>query len=146
MRPLLIIAVLALGATQAHAQAYVRPDCQRVIAPAPLQPGSSTDRWYKRFWTGDCTGLFGCMAGSPNWNEVVGKLVDRARPADHAAVLVKACKLGPLIGLEWTRPKKLRHIDTGDLRGFNGVLERAGDVTTGLDRVEAQARDKIAGR
>jgi hypothetical protein len=140
------VLLFSLSASQAAAQSYVRPECQKLIAPAGLEPGSTTERWYRRFWTGDCRGLSGCFGGSPNWNEVVAKLTARAKPAEKSVVLVKSCKLGPLIGLEWTKPKKVRRIDTGDLRGFNGTLERAGDVATGIDKVEAQARAKIAGR
>ena len=39
----------------------------------------------------------------------------------------------------------MRHIDTADLRGFKGMLDRAGAVPGGLASVEAQARRKISG-
>jgi hypothetical protein len=61
-------------------------------------------------------------------------------------VHVKACRLGPLIGLEWTRPRGDRRIDTGDLKGFAATLESAGDALSGLAKVEAQARAKIERR
>jgi hypothetical protein len=32
-------------------------------------------------------------------------------------VLSKACRMGPLIGHEWTRPRAVRRIDTGDHAG-----------------------------
>jgi hypothetical protein len=145
MRPLLALALL-LVAGHADAQTYIRAECQKLIAPAGLAPGSVTERWYRRFWTGDCGGLFGCVPGSPNWNEVVAQLSARAKPAERTVVLAKGCGLGPLIGLEWTKSKKVRHIDTNDLRGFNKTLERAANVVAGIDAVEAQARAKIAGR
>lgn len=143
MRPLLIAALL-LAASPAVAQDYVRADCRGQIAAARL-PDALTANWYRRFWTGDCGPLHGCMAGSPNWNEVVGKLAAKAPPAQRAAVTARACKLGALIGGEWVRPKKVRRIDTGDLKGFDRTLERSGDVPAGLAAVEAQARAKIGG-
>jgi len=71
--------------------------------------------------------------------------VSRSPEPQRPAVLAKACGLGPLIGLEWTRPRNVRRIDSGDLRAFNGTLAGSKDVMSGLDAVEAQARAKIAG-
>lgn len=139
------MAAMALAAGEAHAQAFVRGECQKLIGPGGHEAGSVSERWYKRFWTGECTGLSGCFRGSPNWNEVVGKLSARAQPAERAAVMSRACKLGPLIGLEWSRPKKVRRIDTGDLRGFNKTLDGAGGVLAGIEKVEAQVRAKLPG-
>ncbi|HEV2531035.1 hypothetical protein [Phenylobacterium sp.] len=138
-------AALVLGAAPAQAQSYVRAECKPLIAADRLAEGSLTARWYKRFWTGDCNGLGGCMGGSPNWNGIVGQLVARAAPSERQAVLAKACRLGPLIGLEWTRPKDVRRIDSGDLRGFQATLQSSRDVLVGMGKVEAQARAKIAG-
>lgn len=137
--------LLAIVAGPALADDYVRPDCARHLAPNPTDPASVTGRWYRRFWTGDCGGLGGCMGGSPNWNQIVGQLVARSAPGDRPAVLAKACRLGPLIGLEWTRPRNVRRIGSGDLRGFKSALEASPNVVDGLNKVEAQARGKIAG-
>ena len=140
-----MVALVVLTGPRAEAQTYVRPDCRPLASADRLEPSPLTARWYKRFWTGDCDGLRGCINGSPNWNEVVGKLVARSRPPDRLAVLAKACRLGPVIGQEWTRPRKVRRIDSGDLRAFNRALESSGDVLKGIERVEAQARAKIGG-
>jgi hypothetical protein len=135
----------ALASGGARAQAYVRPDCLPLISEAAPSPETSlTARWYRRFWTGDCAGLSGCFGGSPNWNGIVGELVARSDAGARPQVLAKACRLGPLIGLEWTRPKDVRRIDSGDLRRFRSALASSRDVLAGLDFVEAQARAKIA--
>lgn len=138
-------AAVLISAAPANAQSYVRADCRALVTSARLDPSPLTARWYRRFWTGDCNGLAGCMGGSPNWNEVVGKLSARAAPSDRARVQARACRLGALIGQEWTRPRDVRRIDTGDLRRFKSTLDGAGDVKAGLDRVEAKARAKIGG-
>ena len=138
-----ICAVAALSGFEAKAQAYVRPDCRPLVSAAHLDPSPPTAHWYRRFWTGDCEGLRGCIGGSPNWNEIVGKLVARSAPPERATVLAKACRLGPVIGQEWTRPRDVRRIDSGDLRAFQRLLESAGEVTKGIDKVEAQVRAKI---
>jgi hypothetical protein len=138
------LAVIFAGPSQA--QSYVRADCRPLIADSRLDPASLTGRWYRRFWTGDCAGLSGCMGGSPNWNEIVGQLAARSRAPERASVLARACRLGPLIGLEWTRPRDVRRIDSGDLRGFKSTLQSSGAVLDGLARVEAQARAKIASK
>jgi hypothetical protein len=54
--------------------------------------------------------------------------------------------LGALIGQEWTRPREVRRIDTGDLRRFKATLDAAGEVRAGLARVESQARAKIGAK
>jgi hypothetical protein len=137
------LAAILLAGPSARAQTYVRPDCQPLIAADQLDETSLTGRWYRRFWTGDCGGLHGCLGGSPNWNQVVGQLVARSAPAERPQVLAKACRLGPLIGLEWTKPSRVRRIDTHDLRGFKSALDGARDVLQGLADVEARARAKI---
>lgn len=136
----LAASLLVVGSAQA--QTYVRPDCQPLIAARGPEGSSLTGRWYRRFWTGDCGDLHGCLSGAPNWNEVVGKLVARSPAPERPKVLAQACRLGPLIGLEWTKPNKVRRIDTHDLRGFKSTLEDARDVLRGLADVEAQVRAK----
>jgi hypothetical protein len=140
-----VVLAAALAASGARAQDYVRPDCRPLISEAAPSPDTSVSaRWYRRFWTGDCGGLAGCFGGAPNWNGVVGDLVARCDAAARPQVLAKACRLGPLIGLEWTRSKDVRRIDTGDLRRFRSALASSHDVLAGLGAVEAQARAKIA--
>jgi len=140
-----LAAVAVLAATPAGAQGYVRDDCQPAItAGAPADP--LTARWYRRFWTGECGDLHGCKGGSPNWNEIVGKLVARTDAAKRPAVLSRACRLGAVIGLEWTRPRKVRRIDTRDLSGFRTTLQNSRNILEGIERVEQQARGKIGGK
>jgi hypothetical protein len=141
------LVLLAPGAVQA--QDYVRMDCQPVVQPT-LALKFETDRhalWYKRFWTGSCAaGLPLCLPGSPNWNDVVSKLVAKGEPQHRAVLLPKACRVGQLIGLEWARDKRIQRIRTADLKVFNAMLESAGDPLTGLERVEGKAQAMIAGR
>ncbi|KRA57837.1 hypothetical protein ASD79_16115 [Caulobacter sp. Root655] len=146
LRGTVLLAALAFGfSSAAQAQDYVRADCRGQVAPTVLRFDSPEHvRWYKRFWTGDCDHLPFCIPGSPNWNDIVGKLVIRGGPAEQAALLPKACRLGQLIGLEWSRDKKVRRIDTGDLRTFKGMLEKSGDALRGVEQVEVSTRAKLA--
>ena len=141
-----LLAAMALGlANAAQAQDYVRADCRGLVNPAALRFDTPEHvRWYKRFWTGDCDHLPFCFPGSPNWNDIVGKLLTRGGPAEQAALLPKACRLGQTIGLEWSRDKKIRRIDTGDLRAFKSQLEASGDALRGVEQVEASVRTKLA--
>ena len=145
-RRIALFAALAFGlANAAQAQDYVRTDCRGQTSPAAQRFDSPEHaRWYKRFWTGDCDHLPLCFPGSPNWNDIVGKLVTRGGPSEQAALLPKACRLGQTIGLEWSRDKKVRRIDTADLRVFKGELEKSGDALRGVEQVEATARAKLA--
>jgi hypothetical protein len=140
-----LLAVLAFGlASVAQAQDYVRADCRTLLNPAGARFDTPDHaRWYRRFWTGDCDHLPFCFPGSPNWNDIVGKLVVRGGPAEQAVLLPKVCRLGQTIGLEWSRDKKIRRIDTGDLRAFKGQLEASGDALRGVEQVEALAKAKL---
>jgi hypothetical protein len=141
----LSLALAGAASTPAWAQEYVRADCRVQIDPAALRFDTTLhQRWYKRFWTGECDHLPMCFPGSPNWNDIVGKLLVRGGPTERAALLPKACRLGQVIGLEWARDKKVRRIDTGDLRTFKSQLEASGDALRGVDQVEASARAKMA--
>ena len=146
LRKTALLAALAFGVTgAAQAQDYVRADCRGPLAPATLRFDTPEHvRWYKRFWTGDCDHLPMCLPGSPNWNDIVGKLLTRGGPAEQAVLLPKACRLGQTIGLEWSRNKKIRRIDTGDLRVFKGQLEASGDALLGIEGVENSVRAKLA--
>jgi hypothetical protein len=138
----LCLAVL-LGAQPAHSAIGIRSDCRSSIGASPAISDPLTARWYKRFWTGSCDGLGGCISGSPNWNDVVGKLVARGAPAQRQRVLTEACRLGPLIGLEWTRPRAVRRINTDDLQGFQRTLESSPDVLHGIEAVTTLVRGKL---
>jgi hypothetical protein len=138
------VVLFATAAGAANAQDYVRADCRDTVAASPASFDSPEHaRWYKRFWTGDCEKLNFCFPGSPNWNDIVGKLLVKGGPSERAVLLPKACRLGRLIGLEWSRDKKIRKIDTGDLRKFNSMLEASGDALRGVERVEAAAQGKL---
>jgi hypothetical protein len=146
MRHLAAFAVLVLCLPGlARAQDFIREDCRDFMS----SPGAAFDtpdhlRWYRRFWSGDCGHIVFCISGSPNWNDIVGKLLARGRPAERAALLPKACRLGQLIGFEWSSDRKTRRITTKDLRTFKTVLETSGDTSRGLDLVETAARAKLA--
>lgn len=147
-RPAAFAAVVAAalsvaGATQA--QDYVRPACRPALAGIALRFDSPEQvRWYKRFWTGECRLLVPCVPGWPNWNDIVDRLEVRSPPAEQAAVLVKACRVGELIGLEWSRERRVRRLDTEDLRSLSVTLQSSSDPLRGLERVEVAARTKMA--
>ncbi len=138
-----VFALALLAANVARADEFVRADCRNVVTPSSALKYDTPEHalWYKRFWTGSCDHLpLLCLPGSPNWNDIVGKLLVKGGPSEQAALLPKACRLGQLIGLEWSRDKKIRHIDTHDLRVFNGTLDASGDALRGVDQVDAKAR------
>jgi hypothetical protein len=131
-----------IGATGAEAGEFVRPDCRAVVKPTDALRFDTDEhlRWYKRFWTGNCDHLSFCFPGSPNWNDIVTKLLAKGGAAEQPALLPKACRLGQMIGLEWAKDKGVQKISTKDLRAFNVILERAGDPLKGVEAVDAQAR------
>ncbi len=141
-----VLAAALLAAGSAHAQSYVRPDCQGVVPTPARYDTPEHERWYKRFWTGTCDHLTLCVPGGPNWNEIVGKLLVKGGPAERSALLPKACKLGQTIGLEWSREHNVRKITTADLKVFDTMLEATGDTLRGVDRVDAAARAKLGGK
>lgn len=144
------VAALAtlLIAGEAGAQEFVRHDCRTTVqATSKLQFENDLHaRWYKRFWTGSCQDLSLCMAGSPNWNDIVGKLLSKGGPSEQPVLLPKACRLGQLIGMEWARDRRIKRIKTGDLKVFNTMLEASGDPLRGVDQVELKARTMITPR
>lgn len=148
--PILAGALLAAGAANAATppQEFVRGDCRDVVAPSMGLKYDTPEhaRWYKRFWTGECDNLTLCLPGAPNWNDIVGKLLSKGGPREQPVLLPKACRLGQLIGLEWSRDKKIKHITTGDLKVFNSMLEASGDPLRGVDQVDAKARALTAPR
>lgn len=139
---------VALAAASAQAQEFVRPDCRGLVQPsAGLAFETAEHRnWYRRFWTGDCHGLpaLRCVPGSPNWNDTVARLVKKGRPDQAAAITAQACRLGQVIGHEWSRPKPVRRIDIHDLKTYFAAVDSAPDVAGGLARVEARVKAALA--
>jgi hypothetical protein len=129
-------------APAAQAGEFVRADCRAVIKPTDAIRFDTDEhlRWYKRFWTGTCDHLSFCFSGSPNWNDIVGKLMVKGGAAEQPVLLPKVCRLGQLIGLEWAKDKDVQKISTKDLKGFNAMLEAAGDPLKGVEAVEVKAR------
>ena len=99
---------------------------------------------HRGFWTGACDHLSFCVPGSPNWNDIIGKLLVKGGPAERVALLPKACRLGQMIGLEWSRERNVRRITTADLKVFSSMLEASKDTLKGVDTVEQTARGKLA--
>ena len=135
------VAVLA-AAPVARAGEFVRFDCRAVVKPTDAIRFDTDEhqRWYKRFWTGACDHLAFCFPGSPNWNDIVGKLLVKGGPSEQPALLPKVCRLGQLIGLEWAKDKGVQKITTKDLKQFSAMLDAAGDPLKGVEAVEARAR------
>jgi hypothetical protein len=140
---LLAALCLAVGAGSAQGQPYVDAPCPANAKPAFEDPLQSL--WYRRFWTGECKELspVRCRSGRPYWNDIVRSLAARAPAGGRADVAARACRLGRRIGVEWTRPRAQRRIDTGDLKSLAATLEKAPDVAAGLRAVEARVREKI---
>jgi hypothetical protein len=145
-----VVAGMAVGtvlaaAAPASTQGYVAAPCP--AGPPPRFEDHLQSVWYRRFWTGDCTGLpaFGCASGRPYWNDVVKTITARSPTDQRGAVSLRTCRLGRRIGLEWTRPKTERRIDTTELKTLNATLANAPDVMAGLDAVEARVKAKIGG-
>jgi hypothetical protein len=136
-----VVALLGI-APVAQASEFVRADCRALVKPTDAIRFDTDEhlRWYKRFWTGTCDHLSFCFPGSPNWNDIVGKLLVKGGPTEQPALLPKACRLGQLIGLEWAKDKDIQKISTKDLKGFNAILEAAGDPLKGVEAVDAKAR------
>jgi hypothetical protein len=136
--------LLGLSASAAQAQEFVNAVCRSDVSLAGVRFDTPEhSRWYKRFWTGDCDHLAFCIPGSPNWNDVVDKLLVRGGPTERPTLLPKACRLGQMIGLEWSRDRSVRRISTADLRKLDAMLEASGDALRGVERVEAAARAKL---
>jgi len=139
-----VLAVVALlgVAPVARAGEFVRSDCRAIVKPTDTIRFDTDEhlRWYKRFWTGTCDHLPFCFSGSPNWNDIVGKLLAKGGQVEQPTLLPKACRLGQLIGLEWAKAKDIQKISTKDLKAFNNTLEAAGDPLKGVEAVDAKAR------
>ena len=138
---LTVVAVLGI-APVALAGEFVRADCRTMVRPTDTIrfDTDAHQRWYKRFWTGTCDHLPYCFSGSPNWNDIVGRLLAKSGPTEQPTLLPKACRLGQLIGLEWAKAKDIQKISTKDLKGFNAMLEAAGDPLKGVEAVDTKAR------
>jgi len=147
-RVLGIAVAMLLLAGGADAQEFVRTECRTAVQSTQTLKFEDPKHalWYKRFWTGSCADLSLCIPGSPNWNEIVSKLLIRSGPAQRGVMLPKACRLGQMIGMEWARDRRIKRIKTADLKTFNAILDASGDAVRGVEQVELKARSMISQR
>ena len=143
-----VVLAVTLFSGGASAQEFVRSDCRTMVQSTQSLKFEDPKHalWYKRFWTGSCADLSMCMPGSPNWNDIVSKLLIKGGPSERGVLLPKACRLGQMIGMEWARDRRIKRIKTGDLKTFNSILEASGDAVRGVEQVEAKARAMISQR
>lgn len=140
-----LAAMLLLTQAQAQTPAIGGP-CAAAVGPSVRFDDDTHRRWYRRFWTGDCSGLWFCQAGEPNWNAGTTKFTATAAPDKRSALTQRFCDVGHMIGHEWARDNGVRKIDTKALEGFYKTLSsNQGDIQARLDTVEASAR-KMLGR
>ena len=140
-----VLSAIALLVTLAAARA-------ETPAPVPYEGLSFDDvqhrRWYARFWTGRCTdlSLFVCFSGRPYWHETMRALGESAAPDRREALTRRLMALGRRIGHEGARDNDVRKISTDDIRRWYRELEKGGDVTATIARIEAEAERLLAGR
>ena len=100
-------------------------------------------RWYNRFWTGRCTGLFFCVSGTPNWNTGVEKLMRKHRLTRHPSLLRRLCVLGHRMGFEWAKDNSIRKIHTVDLEIWIPELDDAADLEPVLLTLEQRVAARL---
>lgn len=138
----ILTAAVLLTAFPAAAQVFDARCGAALAGDAPVFESAGHRNWYRRFWTGQCSGQLLCQPGSPNWREVV----ERAAAEGTPSTLTSACRLGQRLGHEWSRSKAVRRIDTGDLRRFNRLLEDSASFPAGLAEVSRQVDARLAQR
>lgn len=138
----ILTAAMLLAASPAAAQVFDARCGAALAGDAPVFESAGHRNWYRRFWTGQCSGQLLCRPGSPNWREVV----ERADAEGNPSTLTSACRLGRRLGHEWSRSKAVRRINTGDLRRFNRLLEDSPSFPAGLAEVTRQVDARMASR
>lgn len=147
-----LIGIFAVAGGKSNAQelTYIRADCGNFVSPVAKLHFDNAEHaaWYRRFWTGECQGLpiFSCMAGTPNWNSMVGQFLAKSRPETRDLVAKKACRLGELIGFEWAKDNSIRRISTNDLPDLLALAQNDPDVSNGLDRASSRVNNLLNGR
>jgi hypothetical protein len=141
----LLMASTTMCATPAQAQANVFGPCvSHVSALSAMSFDDTTHRnWYRRFWNGQCVGLFGCLPAR-KWTDVVDRLAGEAASAASHEVTVQACGLGQLVGYEWARDNDLRKITTDDLERLSHILEGSSDPLARIARVRTEVQALLA--
>lgn len=147
---LLLITVLAsVLALTAPTRAQESPLCAAFLpATAQLKFEDEKHRkFYRRFWTGDCTGLSildgaFCLSGDPNWNKGLTEVVKKHALPEGGDMVARLCRLGRSIGHEWARENHIRSICTNDLEAWMPELGRAADLAAYLPTLEK----RVAGR
>ena len=99
------------------------------------------ERWYGRFWTGNCRGVPGfCIGGDPAWFDVTEEIVAQVPEDEQAVVRNRLWAAGRTIGYEWSSDPDLndKQIFTRQLRRWGNQLERSDEVLNTLTEIEGE--------
>lgn len=124
-----------IGASSAHAQS--------VTYDGLAFDNAKHRGWYVRFWTGSCDELryVICMAGTPNWNNIMQRLLANVPAAKRERLHVRLILLGRRVGYEWARENDVRRINNEHIKSWSADLKtNAADPEAAVTRIEGQAR------
>lgn len=128
----------------------IRGDCLSVIRGANARSYDNKEHrlWYRRFWTGQCSGLpiWRCLSGDPKWNTEITGLLRRAPVGRKKELLASLCRLGQTIGYEWAKDNAIRCIHTRDAKKWGAMLRRRGDVFARVARIRRLANGRLGCR
>lgn len=146
-----MVALLAASlATGTPAQAQESPLCKALLpAAAALKFEDEKHRkFYRRFWTGDCTGLSildgaFCVSGEPNWNKGLAEVAKKHALPEGGEMIARLCRIGRSIGHEWARENHIRSICTDDLKIWMPELAQAADLGAYLPALEKRVAERL---
>ena len=103
------------------------------------------ERWYVRFWTGECRGfrMFEfCSESGPNWRDSITDTLAQLPVDIRQETLVEMWALGKSIGFEWAKRNNIRTIHSSDLERWVNMLNSADAPLIALTTIcqEAKAR------
>lgn len=145
--------VLAALVHSAHAVAQEAAGCKTALTPAESLKFEDDKhrKFYRRFWTGDCTGLSifdgaWCVSGEPNWGKGIAETTQKHGVAEGSETYARLCKLGRSMGHEWARENDVRFVCTDDLKVWIPELASAKDLPVALAALEKRVADRLAAK
>jgi hypothetical protein len=121
------------------ASAQETPTCNGLISASSslsFDDDGAHQRWYRRFWAGQCSGLFWCTPGTPNWNAGIANLIRKHALKERPQLIRRLCVLGRRMGFEWAKDNSIRTIHTADLEVWIPELDGAAEIEPALQKLE----------
>ena len=100
------------------------------------------ERWYGRFWTGECENVPGfCLSGDPAWEDISVEIAATFPDGEQGVARNRLWAIGRAVGFDWSSDEEIntdKAITTRQLQRWGNALQNSEDIAATLTEIEGE--------